>query len=33
VIFNEDELIGIRILDDIVIGDGQYASLKEAGLM
>ncbi len=27
------ELIGIRILDHVIVGDGQYASFKEQGLL
>ena len=27
------EMIGIRILDHVIVGDGQYASFKEAGLL
>jgi len=27
------ELIGIRILDHVIVGDGSYTSLKEAGLL
>ena len=27
------EILGIRILDHIIVGDGEYASFKEMGLM
>ena len=27
------ELLGIRVLDHVIVGDGAYASFKEAGLM
>ena len=27
------ELLGIRVLDHVIIGDGEYASFKEMGLM
>ena len=27
------ELLGIRVLDHVIVGDGQYSSFKELGLM
>jgi DNA repair protein RadC len=27
------ELLGIRVLDHVIVGDGSYASFKEAGLL
>lgn len=27
------ELLGIRVLDHVIVGDGEYASFKELGLM
>ena len=27
------ELLGIRILDHVILGDGEYASFKEQGLL
>ena len=30
---NASELIGIRVLDHVVIGDGRYASFREEGLV
>jgi len=27
------ELLGIRVLDHVIVGDGEYASFKEAGLL
>ena len=27
------ELLGIRVLDHVIIGDGRYASLRQEGLM
>ena len=27
------QLLGIRVLDHIVIGDGRYASMRELGLI
>ena len=31
-IINAGEIIGIKLIDHIVIGDGNYISLKEQGL-
>jgi DNA repair protein RadC len=27
------DLLGIRVLDHVIVGDGTYASFKEAGLL
>ena len=27
------ELLGIRVLDHVIVGDGEYASFKEMGLI
>ena len=32
-IFDEDELVGICILDHVIVGDGECASFKAAGLL
>jgi DNA repair protein RadC len=32
-LLHASELLGIRVLDHVIVGDGEYASFKEAGLL
>ena len=32
-LLHASELLGIRVLDHVIVGDGEYASFKEAGLI